>query len=113
MSDIGLNLSGIIALLVFFGAAAGLALAGIASLLIAYVRGEDSGFKKHGAFLFFLAALPLIAINLIEFGILVYSVDSNERETNEFLDKAAAYVWLPLQPIIWIILGIFLKRVRR
>lgn len=85
------------------------------SFIIAYARGTgtEAGIKRQGSFSFFLAALPLIAANLIAFGILVYFVDSNERETNEFLDQAVAYAWLPLQVIFWVILGIFLKRIRK
>ena len=115
MSDIGLNLSGIIALFVFLLAAGLLAIGGLVSLVVAAVKGSKSGQKtrQQGAFAFFLAGLPFIAVNLIAFGILVYFVDSNERETNEFLDRMAAYVWLPLQVIFWIGSGIILKRVRR
>ena len=115
MSDIGLNLSGIIALFVFLIVAAGLGIGGLVSLLIAFIRGSGTGpgVTKHGAFAFFLAALPLIAVNLIAFGILVYIVDSNAHETNELLDKLAAYAWLPLQLIFWIVLGLILKRIRK
>src|SRR5437868_2848802 len=115
MSDIGLNLSGVIALFVFLLAAGLLAIGGLISLIIAAVRASKSGRKtrQQGAFAFFIGALPLIVVNVIAFGILIYFVDSNERETNEFLDKVAAYVWLPLQVIVWIVSGIILKRVRK
>ena len=115
MSDIGINLSGIIALFVFLAASVVLLIGGIVSLIIAAAKASKAGkgTRHQGAFAFFLAALPLIAVNLIAFGILIYFVDSNERETNEFLDKAAAFVWLPLQFILWIVLGIFSRRVRK
>ena len=115
MSDIDINLSGLIALFVFLTGAGLLAVGGSVSLIIAAVKASKSGRKtrQQGAFAFFLAALPLIVVNLIAFGILAYSVDSNERETNEFLDKSAAYAWLPLQFIFWVILGIFLKSLKK
>ena len=115
MSDIGINLSGIIALFVFLIVAAGLGIGGLVSLVIAFIRGSgtDAGVTKHGGFAFFLAALPLIAVNLIAFGILVYFVDSNAHETNELLDRVAAYAWLPLQLILWITLGILIRKIRK
>lgn len=115
MSDIGINLSGIIALFVFLAAAAGLGLFGLASLVVAFVNASKTGqpVKNHVAFAYFIAAVPLLIVNLIAFGILLLIVDSNAHESNESIDKAALFVWLPLQLISWIILGLFLKRIRK
>ncbi len=115
MSDIGLNLSGIIALFVFLLAAAGLGLGGLVGLAVAFFKALKDGqtAKQQGAFAYFIASVPLILLNLIAFGILAYLVDSNAGETNEMIDKAAAYVWLPLQPITWIILGVVINKLKK
>ena len=115
MSDIGLNLSGIIALFIFLVSAGGLGVCGLISLVIAFVKASKSRqrAKQQRAFAYFIAALPLIILNLIAFGILAYLVDSNASETNEFIDKASAYMWLPLQPIIWIVFSMSINKLRK
>ena len=115
MSDIGLNLSGIIALFVFLIVSGAMALFGLVSLVFAFVKASKTGMpaKKQGAFAFFVAAVPLLVVNLLAFGILVYTVDSNARETNEFIDKAVLFAWLPLQPIIWIVGGMTINKLKK
>ncbi len=114
MSDIGINLSGIIALFVFLIAAAGLGLCGLISLIVALVKASKAGkpVKNQGAFAFFIAAVPLLILNLIAFGILFLIVDSNAHETNEFIDKAALFAWLPLQVIAWIVAGVIINKLK-
>jgi len=115
MSDIGLNLSGIIALFIFLVAAGGLGVCGLISLVIAIVKASKTRqrAKQQGSFAYFIAAVPLILLNLIAFGILAYLVDSNANATNEFIDKATAYVWFPLQPFIWIVLGVSINKFKK
>ena len=115
MSDIGLNLSCIIALFIFLVTAGGLGVCGLISLIIAFVKASraQQRAKQQRAFAYFIAAVPLMLLNLIAFGILAYMVDSNANATNEFIDKAAAYVWLPLQPILWIVLGMSINKLKR
>ena len=91
MSDIGLNLSGIIALFVFLLAASGLGVGGLICLAVAFFKASknERGAKEQGGFAYLLASIPLLLLNLIAFGVLTYLVDSNSVETNEMLDKVA------------------------
>jgi hypothetical protein len=115
MSDIALDLSGVIALLVFLISGVSLGFGGLVSLIVAFVRGSgtEQGVSRRKSFCFFLAALPLIFLNVLAFGVLLYFVDSNESETNDLLDKITAYAWLPLQPVIWIVLGLVINQLRK
>ena len=112
MSDIGLNLDGIIALLIFLVGAAVLGVGGILSLIIAFVTAakRDQSIRKQGAFQYFLVTVPLVFLNLAAFGILLFFVDSNSDGTNQLADSIALYAWLPLQPIIWIAGGFILNK---
>ena len=112
MSDIGLNLSGVIALFVFLFAAVSLVVSGLICLIVASVKAGNKGetTRQQGAFTYFLASLPLVGLNLIFFGILFLIVDSASREQMELADKAAAYVWLPLQVFMWIAIGMAFRK---
>ena len=114
MSDIGINLDGVIAFFIFLAAAAALAVCGMVSLIVAFVRSSKNGraVKREKAFRYFLAAIPIIFVNLATFGILLFFVDSNADETNKLADSLALYLWLPLQPLIWIVSGFTLNRLR-
>ncbi|CAN5572407.1 hypothetical protein BH10ACI2_BH10ACI2_17860 [soil metagenome] len=115
MSDIGLDLSGIVALLLFLAIAAGLGICGLVSGIVALSRGKGarSGVVSQRAFGYFAAAGALGLINLILFGILLAFVDSISKEFNEILDKAALFVWLPLQPVVWIVSAIIFNKKRK
>jgi len=114
MSDIGLDLPGLIALCVFVLSAIILAICGVVSLIIAVFKGSKTwhGTKRSGAFGFFIAAVPLILLNAAAFGVLIAFVDSFGRETNEIIDNVAFFTWLPLMAVVWIILGLAIKKRR-
>lgn len=114
MSDISINLDGLVALLVFLLASAGLAVGGIVSLVIAFVLASkrDGPVRKQNAFAYFLASAPLLILNLAAFGILLFFVDSNPDEFNKLADRIVLYAWLPLQPVIWILAGMFLNKLK-
>jgi len=107
MSDIDLKFYGLIALLVFLIAVGGLAFVGSIGFVVALIKASKSGqaIRKQKAFAFFLAAMPLVVLNLAAFGILTYFIDSNSDETNQMLDTVTVYAWLPLQFIIWLVGG--------
>jgi len=114
VSDIGLDLSGVIALLVFMISSAIYGSVGLVSLIIAIVLGsaKEKGLRGSKAFGFFIAALPFAIINLIGFGGMFYTADSNSHNVNDILDKAACG-WALIQPIIWIAAAVFFNRFRR
>ena len=115
MSDIGIDLSGVIALFIFLLAAVAIGICGLISLIIAFVTASKNGrtVKAQRAFAYFWAAVPLVLLNLIVFGMLAILVDSNSRETNETIDRAAGYVWLPLQSVMWIGSGLILNKLKK
>lgn len=107
MSDISIHFYGVIALFVFLISAVGSVLTGFICLIIAAIKSGKVNQKASSqpAFAYFIATLPLIVINAIAFGILLYFVDSNSDETNVFLDKITFFAWLPGQLIIWLVTG--------
>ena len=115
MSDIGINLSGVVALLILLASASVLGVFALVSGIVALVRGKGikRGVISQPAFGFFSAAVALGIIDLIVFGILLFFVDSNQREINESIDKIAFYAWLPLQPIVWIASAVIFSKVRK
>jgi ABC-type Na+ efflux pump permease subunit len=114
LSDITLHFYGLIALFVFLISIAGLFLAALVCLIIAFIKSGKANQKvsSHPAFAYFLSVLPLIIVNAAAFGILLYFVDSDSEETNQFLDKIAFYVWLPLQLVIWFVTGKIIQKLR-
>lgn len=112
MSDIAIDLSGFIALLVFFWSAIVWGICGGICALIAYFKGsaKKAAVRSHSAFGFFVAAVPLGIVNLIAFGLLAYFIDSIDSSVNGVFDMTALYAWAPLQPIIWVIAGFVIKK---
>ncbi len=115
MSDIMIDLSGIIALLVFFWSAAMFLVIGIVNVLIANFRGpkKSGGVKKHPAFGFFAVAVVLMVLNLAAFGLLAYFIDANVDTFNDKLDAFALYVWGPIQIVIWIAAALIYNKTRK
>ncbi|MEP6945044.1 MAG: hypothetical protein ABJA02_03945 [Acidobacteriota bacterium] len=114
MSDIGLNLSGLLALIVFAWSAIGLAILALISLAIAYLgRSGNRGVRKHWAFGSFVSAAVLVILNLLALGAFAFLIDSMDQATNEVFDKIAIYVWAPLQLIIWIATAFLFNRSRK
>ena len=113
MSDITLDLSGVIALLAFIFSAAVFSLAAFISLVIAMAGSlsSEKGISGGKAFGFFLTAIPFIVIDVIGSLAMFYTVDSNSHDTNAFLDIAVG-VWFLLQPIVWIASAIIYNRTR-
>ncbi|MEP6849869.1 MAG: hypothetical protein ABI999_13515 [Acidobacteriota bacterium] len=113
MSDISLDLSGVIALLIFMFSAAGFGLAGLIALIIAIAIGSEPGRRivRTKAFGFFIAAVVLALFDLVGFIVMMYTVDSNPHRINTLLDTAALG-WLPLQLAIWVIGAILFNRIR-
>jgi len=113
MSDISLDLAGVIALLVFMISAAIFGFAALISLILAVAMGAGSekGFFRTKAFGFFVVAVPFVILDLIGFAAMFYTADSNSHRTNDLLDTAACG-WFVLQPIVWIIAAIILNRIR-
>ena len=113
MSDITLDLSGVIALLAFIFAAAGFSLAAFISLIVAMAGSlsSEKGVRSSKAFGFFVTAIPFIVIDLIGVLALFYTVDSNSHDTNNFLDIAVS-IWLLIQPVVWIAAAIMFNRAR-
>src|SRR5260221_4237338 len=113
VSDMSIDLAGVIALLMFMfsGVAFGFA-AGI-SLIVSVATGPGTGKKlvPTRAFGFFIAAIPLGLINLAGFLFMLYTADSNTHRLNDLLDDAACG-WLLLQIAIWIIAAIVFNKVR-
>jgi hypothetical protein len=114
VSDITLDLSGVIALLLFLISAGVFGLVALISLILAVVMGsgKSKGLKGSKAFGFFIAAIPFVIINQIGFGGMFYTADSNSHNVNDILDKAACG-WALIQPIIWIAAAVFFNRFRR
>ena len=115
MSDIGIDLSGIVALIVFLAAAAGLVICGIACGIIAFVRGRGTadGIKAQPAIGFFAVAVLLVLVNLIAFGILLAIVDDIDKGLGARFDNIALYAWLPVQPILFLVSATLFNRSRR
>jgi hypothetical protein len=115
LSDITLHFYGLIALFVFLISISGVFLTAFICLIIAFIKSGKANQKtsSHPAFAYFLSTLPLMVINAAAFGILLYFVDSNSEETNQFLDKIAFFAWLPLQPVVWFVIGKIILKVRK
>jgi len=115
MSDVTIDLSGLIALLIFFWSAALFLVVGIVNVLIANFRGpkKTGGVKKHPAFGFFAVAVVLMVLNLVAFGLLAYFVDANVDTFNDKLDAFALYAWLPIQIVIWIAGALIYNKIRK
>lgn len=93
MSDIGIDLSGIVALFIFLAAAAGLFICGLICGVVAIVRGRGTagGIKAQPTFGFFALAALLVLVNLIAFGILLAVVDDIDKAFAARLDNIALY----------------------
>jgi hypothetical protein len=105
MSDIGLNISGIIAMFVFAWSAGGSALFSFIGLMIASEGAAGTGFggiKKQRTFSFSVTAAALMCLNILALAVLAYFVDSINDGINEMVDKFALYAWVPLQLVVWI-----------
>ena len=113
MSDISLDLAGVIALLVFMISAAIFGFAALISLIVALAMGagKEKGIVRTKAFGFFAIAIPFVFLDLISFAAMFYTADSNSHRTNDLLDTAACG-WFLLQPLIWVAAAIILNRIR-
>ena len=113
MSDISIDLAGVIALLIFMFSAAGFGAAAGISLIVSVATGPGTGKKvtRTRAFGFFIAAIPLGLLNVAGFLFMFYTADSNARRLNDLLDDAALG-WLLLQIAIWIIAAIVFNKIR-
>jgi hypothetical protein len=112
LSDISIHFYGVIALLIFLISIGGLFLTGLICVSIAFIKAGNANRKptSHRAFAYFLSTVPLMAVNAAAFGILLYFVDSNSDETNQFLDKTTFYGWLPAQLVIWFVSGKIIRK---
>lgn len=115
MSDITIDLSGIIALVVFFGSAAAFFVAGIISVLVANSRGraKAGGVKKHSAYGFFATAAVLMVLNLAGFGVMWYLFAANVSGILALADDVALFGWIPLEIVIWVFASSIYNRFRR
>lgn len=113
MSDISIDLSGVIALLIFMMSAAGFGFAALISLIVAIAggAGSENGIVRTKAFGFFATAIAIGLVNLVGFTIMFYTVDSNSHDTNSILDISAG-VWALLQLFVWIAAALRFNRVR-
>jgi hypothetical protein len=112
LSDISIHFYGLIALFVFLTSIGGLVLTGLICVFITFIKAGNTNRKptSHPAFAYSVAALPLMIVNATAFGILLYFVDSNSDETNQFLDKTTFYGWLPAQLVIWFVSGKIIRK---
>ncbi len=110
-----LDLSGLIAFLVFFWSATTFFVAGIISVVVASTRGpsKTGGVKKHPAYGFFVVAAILMVLNLAGFGVLWYLIDADVKMSFETLDAFAVYVWMPLQFVIWVAASLIYNKSRK
>jgi hypothetical protein len=115
MSDIGIDLSGLIALIVFLAAAAGLVICGLICGVVAVVRrrGTAGGIKAQPAFVYSVVAVLLVLVNLIAFAIVLAVVDDIDKSLAARLDNIAMFAWLPVQPIVWLGTAFLFNRSRR
>jgi hypothetical protein len=115
LSDIGLDLSGVIALIVFLASAAGLGICGLICGLVAIARGHGTsgGILAQPAFGYFAFAMALVVVNLIGFGVLLAVVDDIDKALGALFDSIALYAWLPVQPVLWLASAILFNRSRR
>lgn len=111
MSDISIDLSGVIALLIFMMSAAGFGFAALIGLIIAIAGRCEDGIVRTKAFGFFVTAIAIGLVNLVGFTIMFYTVDSNSHDTNSILDISAG-VWALLQLFVWIAAALGFNRVR-
>ena len=113
MSDISLDLSGVIALLIFMFSAVSFGFAGLIALIIAIATGSgpDRRFVRTKAFGFFVTAAVFAVLNLVGFIVMMYTTDSNPHSLNSVLDTSACG-WVILQPIVWIASAIVFNRIR-
>ena len=90
MSDISLDLAGVIALLVFMISAAIFGFASLISLIIALAlsAGNEKGFFRTKEVDFF-APDPFVSLDFIGFAAMFYIADSNSHRTNDLIDTAA------------------------
>lgn len=111
----GLDLSGLVAGIVFIGSAFALFIFGVISEIIALVRGgwTKAGFRSQGAFGFLVSAFVLGAIDLVFFGIFYLFGNFTSTNFREILDALAFYGWLPLQPVLWIAAAIIFNKRRK
>jgi hypothetical protein len=115
LSDIGIDLSGLIALIVFLAAAAGLVICGLICGVVAIFRGRGTtgGIKAQPAFGFLVLAAILVKVNVIAFAIVLAVVDDVDKALTALLDNIALYAWLPVQPILWLGTAFLFNRSRR
>lgn len=110
-----LDLSGLMALVVFFWSALVFFVAGIICVLVANFRGpvKAGGVKKHAAFGYFAVAAILMVVNLAAFGTVWYLVDSGFDSAYAKLDEFAIYIWIPLEIVIWPVAAFIYNKFRK
>jgi hypothetical protein len=115
LSDIGLDLSGIVALLIFLATAATLGVCGLICGIVAFVRGHGTagGVKTQPAFGYFALAAAMGLVNLIAFGVLLVLVDHIDKDLGARFDMLALYVWLPAQPVLWLASAVVFNKLRK
>lgn len=115
MSDIGIDLSGLIAMLVFLAAAVGLGICLVVFGLVAYGRGKGTsvGVTAQSAFGYFALAAVLCVVNLAAFVIMLVAIDRIDKDNGAFIDMIALYAWLPAQPIIWLVAVVLFNKLRK
>lgn len=112
MSDIGLDLAGIIAVFAVILTALVLILLAIITLAASFYQKSLNGEKLAGQnpFVYFLSATGLLIANSLIFVLVTTAVDHFSRDARETLDNLMLFGWLPLNLIAFWITGRALRR---
>ena len=115
MSDIDINLSGLLALVTFLLSAAGCAVTFFVCLVVAFVKASkaERSVGKQRVFAYVISAALLLVANLIAFSIFFGILDATNRDTKNVVDTLAMFAWAPLQPILWIATGMIVNKTRK